>query len=142
MKNLLCIASLFAFTLAYAQQTPQAAIEQFFKAFHQRDTLALGNLLSDQIVFHTASEIDGAAVLSIYDRNNFLQSVMSIPADLNFEERILSWIVNTDGLLASIWTPYEFYVDDGFSHRGVNSFQLFKDHEIWKIVHCIDTRKR
>jgi hypothetical protein len=58
-------------------------------------------------------------------------------------ERILSYNINVDGDLASVWTPYEFYYGDEFSHCGSNSFQLFRDPEKgWQILYIIDTRKR
>jgi hypothetical protein len=37
---------------------------------------------------------------------------------------------------------YKFYVGETFSHCGVNSFQLFKDKEGWKIIYLIDTRRK
>lgn len=47
-----------------------------------------------------------------------------------------------DGNLASVWTDYKFYIDDQFSHCGVNSFQLFKGKDGWKVIYIIDTRRK
>ncbi|HUH33176.1 MAG TPA: hypothetical protein VLZ28_04430, partial [Daejeonella sp.] len=47
-----------------------------------------------------------------------------------------------DDNLASVWTSYQFYIGDKFSHCGVNSFQLVKGKEGWKIVYLIDTRRK
>jgi len=47
-----------------------------------------------------------------------------------------------DGNLASVWTPYEFYFKGQFSHCGVNSFQLVKSNNEWKIQYIIDTRRK
>jgi len=44
---------------------------------------------------------------------------------------------------AHVWTPYAFYIDDSFSHCGVDSFHLIKDDEgKWKVFHATDTRKK
>ena len=50
--------------------------------------------------------------------------------------------IHVDANLASAWTPYEFYVNDKFSHCGVNSFQLVKLKGNWVITYLIDTRRR
>jgi len=48
-----------------------------------------------------------------------------------------------DGNFAHAWVPYAFYVDDTFSHCGVDSFHLVKDDDgQWKIFHVADTRRR
>ena len=44
-------------------------------------------------------------------------------------------IITTDGNIASVWAPYEFYLDDVFSHCGTNLFFLVKENEKWKILH-------
>jgi hypothetical protein len=44
--------------------------------------------------------------------------------------------------MAAAWTPYRFYRNGEFSHCGVNSFQLVKMAEGWKIVYIIDTRRK
>lgn len=52
-----------------------------------------------------------------------------------FYERYWDPIITTDGNIASVWAPYEFYLDDIFSHCGTNLFFLVKEKEKWKILH-------
>jgi hypothetical protein len=40
-----------------------------------------------------------------------------------------------------VWTPYAFYYDGNFSHCGVDSFQLARTAEGWKVVQIADTRR-
>ena len=71
----------------------------------------------------------------------FVNSIgSSEPGRLN--EKIGGYEIKIDGELASAWTPYEFYVGEEFSHCGVNSFQLLKTAEGWKIFHIVDTRRK
>ena len=42
--------------------------------------------------------------------------------------------------LASVWTPYQLYVKEKYIHQGVNSFQVVRTKEGWKIQYLIDTR--
>ena len=37
------------------------------------------------------------------------------------------------GPIASVWTPYDFWVDGKFSHCGIDIFDLVKTAEGWKI---------
>ena len=50
--------------------------------------------------------------------------------------------IKIDGNLASVWTPYEFYVNDTLSHIGANSFTMIKENNQWLIIHLIDTRRK
>ena len=63
-------------------------------------------------------------------------------AEQQWDERIPRYQINIDGPLASVWTPYQFYVGDNFSHCGVNSFQLAKSNDKWEIIYIVDTRRR
>ncbi|MFP3594978.1 hypothetical protein SB689_23835, partial [Chryseobacterium sp. SIMBA_038] len=60
----------------------------------------------------------------------------------DLEERIIIEAIHTDGNLASVFTPYSFYLKGKFSHCGANSFQLVKQNEEWKIQYIIDTRRK
>jgi hypothetical protein len=58
------------------------------------------------------------------------------------DERIVFETIKIDGPLASVWTPYNFYLDNKFSHCGVNSFQMVRLNDVWKIQYLIDTRRK
>lgn len=73
---------------------------------------------------------------------DFVTRIASTPAETQLDERILEYQIKIDGTMASVWTPYHFYVNDKFSHCGVNSFQLVKMADGWKIVYIIDTRRK
>ena len=71
---------------------------------------------------------DGKTILSETPFDKFIASIGGIPKTMTFEERILSYDVKVDVVMASVWTPYEFYVNEKLSHKGVNSFQLIKEN--------------
>jgi hypothetical protein len=48
-------------------------------------------------------------------------------------ERIWNPEVRVHGLIATVWTPYDFWTDGKFSHCGVDAFDLIKTAEGWKI---------
>jgi len=118
-------------------------IDSFFTAFHQQDSTAIKETVYKDMVLQTIGKnADGKEVLKTDDFRHFLKSIVSIPASTKFEEKILSCRIQIDGAMANAWTSYEFWVNGSFSHCGVNSFQLFKEEETWKIVYLIDTRRK
>lgn len=71
-----------------------------------------------------------------------LLTILSIPPDAVFEEKLLDLNVQIDGDMAHVWAPHEFWYNNEFSHCGVNSIQLVKLDGSWKIVYLIDTRRK
>jgi len=115
----------------------------FFLAFHQQDSVALRESVSKDIVLQTIGKnAEGTEVVKTENFDHFLKSIVSIPSTTKFEERILTYNIQIDGPMANAWTNYEFWVNDSFSHCGVNSFQLFNDQGSWKIIYLIDTRRK
>ena len=141
-KGLLFILVLFS-QISFAQESEiQLTIGKFFNAFHQRDSVALKKVCSENLVLHSISESEKGPKFSIQKASDFFKSIAAIPLSMKFEEKILSFKVQVDGSMAHVWTPYEFYVNGKLSHSGVNSFQLFKENEVWKVVYIIDTRRK
>ncbi len=83
----------------------------------------------------------GAVEVRPVSLQKFLTAVGTPHTDV-WDERIAFDKILIDGDLASVWTPYRFYVGDRFSHCGVNSFQLCRSQKGWKIVYLIDTRRK
>lgn len=143
MKRMLFAVLLFGFQAAQAQEANvKKTIEIFFDAFHSRDTIKMQSVFASGMVLHSVADGKEGAVLSTESAAGLKKSIAGIPKDLKFEEKLLSWHIQTDGSMAHAWTPYEFYINGKLSHSGVNSFQLFKDKTAWKITYCIDTRRK
>ena len=123
-------------------QEVQKTIETFFEAFHAKDTVKLKSIFSDKIILQSLQENAKGGKLSDESASEFYKSIASIPANFNFQEKILSYSIQVDGTMAHAWTPYEFYINDKLSHKGVNAFTLFKENDVWKIIYVIDTRRK
>jgi hypothetical protein len=102
----------------------------------------LKSVCSENLVLHSISESERGNKFSVEKAPDFYKSIASIPTTMKFEEKILNYKIQIDGTMAHVWTPYEFYVNDKLSHSGVNSFQLYKENEVWKVVYIIDTRRK
>ncbi len=68
-------------------------------------------------------------------------SAVRAPRDKVWDERIWDLQIRVDGDLASAWAKYAFYVGADLSHCGVDSFELLRDVDGWKIVHLLYTRR-
>jgi ketosteroid isomerase-like protein len=143
MRKIVVLIVLFTSSYSQAQnQEIQKVVENFFEAFHAKDTLKLQSLCDDTMILQSISENTKGTKLSNEKPQAFFKSIASIPAELKFQEKILSYAIQVDGSMAHAWTPYEFYLNGKLSHKGVNAFTLFKKDNSWKIVHLIDTRRK
>ena len=121
----------------------KATIIEFFDAFHKQDTTALKAMAKGNIKMQSISvNKDGKTVLSENNFYQFVHNISSIPKDRKFEEKLLDFNIQVDGNMANAWTSYEFWYQEKLSHCGVNSFQLIKEDEKWKVIYLVDTRRR
>ena len=141
-KLILFVGLLFTISIQGQQNEIEHTIKSFFEGFHQRDTIKLKQVCAENLVLHSVSENAKGTKFSVEKASNFYKSIASIPTTIIFEEKIVSYKIHLDGSMAHVWTPYEFYVNGKLSHSGVNSFQLFKENEDWKVVYIIDTRRK
>jgi hypothetical protein len=143
MKSLLFGLLLLLSIPGHAQKPEvQLTIQTFFEGFHAKDTLKIKSTCSEKLVLQSISESAKGNKFSTETPKEFYVAMATIPAEMQFEERILDYNIQIDGTMAHAWTPYEFYINGKFSHKGVNAFTLFKTAEGWKIVHLIDTRRK
>jgi hypothetical protein len=140
---ILLIALLFGLSVNAQKQDVQKTIESFFEGFHQKDTIKLKSVCSDKIILQSISESKTKGnKLSDESAKEFYNSIATIPSNLKFNEKILSYNIQIDDSMAHVWAPYEFYLNDKLSHSGVNTFILFKEKDSWKIIYLIDTRRK
>lgn len=58
-----------------------------------------------------------------------------------WEERLYDVEIRVDDTMASAWTPYTFLLDGAVRHCGVNSIELLRTPDGWKITQLSDTRR-
>lgn len=129
-------------SLLFAQKTEEQLVKltvnQLFIGMRNSDSLLIKQSFSKNAVLQTITKNGEVKNESI---NDFAVSISKAEKQ-SLEERISFSNILIDGNLASVWTPYEFYYKGQFSHCGVNSFQLVKSNDAWKIQYIIDTRRK
>ena len=148
-----CFKYIMIFSILFANQSELSA---------QSDTLAIKNTID--LLFEGMESFDSTKVKSVLATDAFLKSIVKTKTgetkiilettqefvsmtgikkeDVRIGERLLSYDIKIDGDMAIAWTPYEFYINDIFSHCGVNVFTLSKLERTWQIIGIVDTRRK
>lgn len=143
MQKIFLLLFLASSSLIFSQEKEvQKTIDDFFVGLNSKDTTAIRKQCYKDIVVQTILKTKIGNQLKTDNFNDFLVSIATIPTEVIIEEKLLDYKIEVDGNLAHVWTPYEFYVNGVLSHKGVNSFTLFKENFDWQIIHVIDTRRR
>lgn len=148
MKSKLVLIVLVTFWIgvpAFSQSEEEqvkAVIVSLFDGMREKNTDKVSAAFTPEAIMNTViAKAEGSEVGS-NSVADFAKRISSTPTETQLDERIMDYQIKVDGAMASAWTPYRFYVDGNFSHCGVNSFQLVKTAEGWKIVYIIDTRRK
>ncbi|WP_339887047.1 nuclear transport factor 2 family protein [uncultured Flavobacterium sp.] len=143
MEKIFTVLLFLSASLLFSQEKEvQKTIEDFFVGLNSKDTTAIRKQCYKDVIVQTILKTKQGNQLKTDGFNDFLVSISAIPVEVKIEEKILNYKIEVDGNLAHVWTPYEFYVNGSLSHKGVNSFTLFKENFHWEIIHIIDTRRR
>ncbi|WP_312999943.1 nuclear transport factor 2 family protein [Chryseobacterium gleum] len=113
-------------------------IRNLFLGMKNADPELVKSAFTENAVLQTITKDGTVKSDSVQD---FIASVSKFPKG-DLDERIIIEAVHTDGSLASVFTPYSFYLKGKLSHCGANSFQLIKQNNEWKIQYIIDTRRK
>ena len=149
MKNLIFIVLSLTFCTSINAQVNNhkdsvevaQVIHNMFTAMKNSDTNLLKTCFSNTAVFQTIVSKSDTTTVKNQIVQDFINSIgKQVPGSL--DERITIGSLLIDANLASVWTPYQFYFKEKYSHQGVNSFQLVRGTNGWKIQYLIDTRRK
>lgn len=134
------LISLSHLSLAHdLQQAPQndkavtAPIYQLFDAMREHNEDKILAQFTSQALLQRVTK---TGEVSNSDVKKFAISISENSATL--DEHLLAVTINQQNGLASVWTPFAFYLNDKLSHCGSNSFQLVRINGEWKIHYLID----
>ena len=148
MKYIFTVLVCLFLNQAIAQNTGREAavkssILTFFDGFHKGDTAIIKSVIDNNLQLQTAFyNKQGESVLKTESKKQFLSAIAARDSNTVWLEKLLGFTILTDSNLAVVWTPYEFYFNNEFSHCGVNVFQLLFTGEKWMITSIVDTRRK
>lgn len=119
----------------------RAAIDGLFIGMKDQDSAMIANLFHEDIRLITSySTKQGESKIHYENLHEFLTAVGTPHIDV-WDERISNVVIQIDDNLAQAWMDFSFYVDEKFSHCGVNAFQFIRMDNEWKIISITDTRR-
>jgi len=138
---LCCVLCFSAFSQSEEKEV-EAVIKSLFDGMRAKNAEQVAAAFSADAIMQTIiSKPEGNSV-GTNSVGDFAKRIGSTPSETQLDERISDYQIKVDGAMATAWTPYRFYLNGNFSHCGVNSFQLVKMADGWKIVYIIDTRRK
>lgn len=137
-KIFFLLISSFSFAQNTSEKEIIKPIENLFQAMKSADSLGVKNAFSGSAIMQTFGKNQEIRTDKVED---FAKQVGASQAG-DLDERFTISKILVDGNMASVWVPYQFYYKGNFSHCGVNSFQLAKINNEWKIQYIIDTRRK
>ena len=125
-----------------AEDSVKTVVNNLFVAMKNGDAALFKTVFSDSAILQTISRSkEGKTLVRTESVDEFASFVSQLKKD-SADERIRFETIKIDGPLAIAWTSYNFYYNGKFSHCGVNSFQLVRFDDEWKIQYLVDTRRR
>ncbi|WP_422090073.1 nuclear transport factor 2 family protein [Tenacibaculum ovolyticum] len=149
MPKIITLLIIFVLTTVVNAQTNneqiavKKTIETFFDGLHKGDSTIVSSTLHTTIKIQTTlTNKDGKKKLITDSKKKLLIGIANKKVENTYLEKLLSWDIKINGNLASVWTPYQFYLNGKLSHCGANSFQLFNNNGKWEIIYIVDMRRR
>ena len=137
-KIFFLLISSFSFAQNTSEKEIIKPIENLFNAMKSADSLGVKNAFSNSSIMQTFGKNQEIRTDKVED---FAKQVGSSKVG-DLDEKFTISKILIDGNMASVWVPYQFYYKGNFSHCGVNSFQLAKLNNEWKIQYIIDARRK
>ena len=141
------ITGLLVGSLVAAQPAPAAerdavlkTVQRFFDTMTARDVDGARAVLQPQGRFHAIRMRDGSPDIRAFANEEYLADLQASRARM--QERIWNPDVRVRGAMATMWAPYDFWIDGTLSHCGIDAFDLVKTDEGWKIaggVYTVET---
>lgn len=142
---LLCLSTVCTGHAMYAQNAAdsiKAVINKLFTGMKNSDTVMVKSCFSETALMQTfARNKEGKTIITTDSPGDFAKMIATIPAGAA-DEQIVFKDLKIDGAMAAVWTPFKLYFNGQFYSCGVNSFQLVRLNNEWKIQYILDTRRK
>ena len=107
-------------------------VQTFFDTMTARDVEGQRRIMVPQARFHAMEMRKPNAESVSFTTEEALTQLQQ--TKYTSRERIWNPEVRVHGPIATVWAPYDLWVDGKFNHCGVDAFDLIKTSEGWKIA--------
>ena len=123
------------------EQAVLAVVNRLFDAMRAGDSAAVRAIVDPRAALFRVLPRGGVPTFVPDSIEAFVRAVGRPHAEV-WDERTANEHVHIDAGLATVWADYWFFVGDRLSHCGVDSFQLYKSADGWKLASIADTQRR
>jgi hypothetical protein len=109
-----------------------AVVQAFFDTMAAKDVAGARRVLMPEGRLYAVRQQDGKPVMRARTNEEYLKDLAN--RKNRVRERMWNPEVRIRGSIATVWTPYDFWIDGKLSHGGIDAFQLTKTDEGWKIA--------
>ena len=142
---LLLLSTLVTGSVTYAQNAEdsiKAVINRMFTGMKNSDTVLVKSCFTETAFMQTFEKNkEGKTIITTDTPSDFAKIIATIPAGAA-DEQIIFKDLKIDGPMAAVWALFKLYFNGKFYSCGVNSFQLVRLNNEWKIQYILDTRRR
>lgn len=107
-----------------------AVADSSLAALSRGDYVAFTDWMVEGATIASVSEASPARRIRLRTRESYRTSTTTD----RLLERGFNGTAEVDGPIAMVWLPYDFYVNDTWSHCGVDIFTMVKSDAGWKIA--------
>lgn len=112
------------------QSAVLAVVDSAMAAINSGDMIALSNVMTDSGQVYAARERDGVPMVTMRTAASQRAAGRRNP----IIERGFAAEVRIAGTMASVWLPYDLWIDGKWSHCGIDQFTLVRVGTAWRIV--------
>jgi hypothetical protein len=106
-------------------------VEAFFIALEKQDTAAFRKMFLKDARNYAVMQLEDSVVVRGQSAGGFRFNPKQI---LKERLRKESTSVKIEGRIAMVWAPYDLWINETFSHCGVDVFTLIKASDGWRIA--------
>lgn len=118
-----------------------ATVQALFDAMRAADTASMRSLFEDDArLVMTYNNQEGEPGTRVATLDDFVKNIGA--AEGVIDEQIWDVEVRVEDNLATVWNKYALYFEGQLHHCGVDSFQLARTMQGWKIIAIADTQRR
>lgn len=117
---------------AVDEQAVLDTVQRFFDAMADRDVDGTREVVIPEGRFFSVRSEDGVKAIRSFTNQEYMQGLAD--REPNVVERMWDPEVRIHGGIATVWTPYDFYLEGEFHHCGIDAFDLVNDGAGWKIT--------
>jgi hypothetical protein len=138
MKKIVLLLALTIAFRTYSQDSEIAdkqrikyVIHQFFESLEKKDSVLMQETTTDEAQIWRRYNNKKPIEMDMRFSKDDLPKMHTLP---KVKEVALEFEISVGDGIAMAWVPYEFWVEDKFSHCGIDAFTLFEMDGNWKII--------